>query len=107
MMQHFPQRNHLPIVGEFRDVFADVVVKRKKSLFRRQHNAGSGELLGHRAHVKNGFRRNRDVEFEAAHAVAFAVNEVPVPYHTQRAARRIGLVVRGEDLIHLLLIGIP
>jgi hypothetical protein len=43
-------------------------------------------------------------EFETAHAETFTVNEVPAPYHAQRAARRIRLVVRGENLVYPLLI---
>jgi hypothetical protein len=45
MVQHLAEGDGVSIIGEFRDVFADIVVERKKSLFGGQHHAGRGELF--------------------------------------------------------------
>src|SRR6266853_1383239 len=93
----------MSIIWELRDVLANVVIERQKSLFSSQHWTGGCELLGDRTHVKNRFRRKRNSEFEVGHAVTFSVDKVTVPYHTKCAARRICLVVSRKNQIHSFL----
>ncbi len=72
-------------------------------MFGGEDDAGGGELLGDAAHVEDGLRRERDTQFEAGRAVALLVDEIAVADYAQGAARGVGLVELGEDLVDFAL----
>src|SRR6266566_4210331 len=78
VMQHFAQRDGFAVRGNFRDIFANVVIEREEP------------LLGGENHAK----------LEAGGPVAFFVNEISVSDDSERAAGRVGLIVGSKDLVY-------
>src|SRR5206468_1781797 len=93
VMQHFAQRDGFAVRGNFRDIFANVVIEREEPLFGGENHAGRRELLRDAAHVENGCRRESNAKLEAGGPVAFFVNEISVSDDSERAAGRVGLIV--------------
>src|SRR5579859_2635442 len=102
VVQHLPKRDGLAIGGQFRDIFVHIIIEGEETLLGGKHDAGGGELLGHRAHVENGLRGNRNAKFETCTSVAPLVGEVAIAHDTEGAAGRAGLVIGCEHLIDFL-----
>src|SRR5580704_16511935 len=97
-----PERDALPEVGQLRNVFVDVVVKRKLSLLRQEKDGGCRELLRHGCYVEDSGRSNGHVIIEIGHTVATLVDDLTILIDTQCTTRRTRLIPLIEDLIHLL-----
>src|SRR5271156_6054004 len=103
-MQHLPQRDRFAIVGQFRNVLMDIIVQREETLLRGKDDAGRGELLRDRCHIKYGGWRKRNAQFHTGETVSLAINEGPVSDYSERTPRGASLLVRSEQLVHRLLI---
>src|SRR4029077_16463709 len=75
MVQKMQNRDLVAVVGKFRNVFANIIVNGKLSLFFEKKDAARGELFGSGAYVEHAAWRNRNVFFDIREAVAFFVND--------------------------------
>ena len=71
-----------PVIGQLRNVFADVVGKRKFPLFDEEEDRRGDELLHHRSDVEDRVRADRNVALEVGRAVSAVHDQLSV------AARR-------------------
>ena len=86
MMHHLPNGHRRVAPRHPGQVLPNVVVQTQLPLVSEESYCGRSELLGHRAHVKNGGRRNRDVPIQVGVPVALLVNELAVACDTDRAS---------------------
>src|SRR5579871_2870586 len=75
VIEQIEDGDFLAVVGEFRDVFADIVVNGELPFLFEQENARGGELLGSGADIKDGARSDGNLLFEVREAVALFVDD--------------------------------
>src|SRR5208282_673543 len=78
MVQQVQDGDGLAVIGQLRNVLANVVVHGELALLLEQQDARGSELLGSRADVKDGLWRDGDVLFQVGQAVASGVDDLPV-----------------------------
>ena len=102
VVQQVTEGDALAEIGQFGNVFVDIVVEGELPLLRKQKDGGGRELLGHGGDVEDGRRGDGDVIVQVGHAVAVLVDDLTILVDAQGAARRIRLVPLREDLVHLV-----
>ena len=100
VMQHVAQGQRRAIIRQLRQVLVHVVVERELAVLGEQQNAHRRELLGDRADVEHGSRRDGDAVFEIRAAVAFCVEERAAAGHAHGAAGRGARVPLAEYSVH-------
>ena len=74
-------RNRVAVIGNFREIFANVVLQGELGLFFQQQNTGGGELFRCRADVKNSLRRDRYAFFDIREPVPVFVDDLSASRH--------------------------
>jgi hypothetical protein len=89
----------LAVLGEVREVLADLVVEAQLAVLDEQHRGGAGgDRLGERGEVEDGVGRHRLARrFDLARAVRLAVKDLPVAHHQDDGAGGALVVDRGGD----------
>ncbi len=78
VIQQLHNSDFSPIIRQFRDVLAYVVIYGKLALLFEQQDARGRELLRGRANVKHRLRRDRYIFFDVRQSIALRVDYLPI-----------------------------
>jgi hypothetical protein len=92
-------RDRPTVVGNLRQVLADVVIQRQKAVLNEQSDRECGELLGDRRHVEHGCWRDRNIVLQVRLAIAPNVLDDTGPGDTDCAARSVRATPGREDRV--------
>ena len=99
VMDQVPDGDRLAEVGHLGNPLPNVVVEREFPLLREHRDRECRELFRDRRGVERRVRRDRRVVLQTRHPVALGEHRCSALEHRDGAARRVALVVRGEDRI--------